>query len=262
MPYHYYGVGYESARNTETSDTTTLYQRLWWQTDLNILKRISGYLFGGIRFDFNRTKATELNPEMEQDEWILEYGTDIQNSGLGIILQYDSRDFEVNAKSGLLLNFYATFYGDIIKSDYPFRIYIFDYRQFKTIGKGRVLAWEIRTDIGSGDIPWTDLARLGNAFSLRGYRNGRYIDKTSGFGLLEYRHTFRKSKDRSALSRHGVVLWVGAGSLGSTIGDWNDWLPNVGFGYRFEAQPNINARLDFGFGLESNGFYINFNEAF
>ena len=263
MPDHYYGVGYDNGRNTETSDSTTLYQRLWWQTDLNVLRRIKGNLFGGVRLDFNRTKATELNDQMLQDEWIVAQGTDIQNSGIGFIIQYDSRDFEVNAKSGLLLNFYGTFYGSLFNSDYEYRMFIFDYRQFKSLSKGRVLAWEIRVDQGSGTVPWPELAKLGNAFSLRGYRFGRYRDKTTGFGLLEYRHTFRKMKTANQdLSRHGLVFWVGTGSLGDQIASWENWLPNFGIGYRFEAQPKINARLDFGFGLESNGFYINFNEAF
>ena len=73
-------------------------------------------MFGGLRLDFNRTKAT-----------------DIQNSGIGIILQYDSRDFEVNVNSGILLNFVEIFYGNPINSDFNYRMYVFDYRQFKTI---------------------------------------------------------------------------------------------------------------------------------
>lgn len=263
MPDHYYGVGYDNGRYTETSDSTTQYQRLWWQTDISILRRIKNDLFGGIRFDINRTKATDLNPEMMQDPWIIDNGPDIQNSGVGIILQYDSRDFEVNANSGLLLNFNATFYGSIINSDFAYRMYIFDYRQFKSIQPGKVLAWEFRVDQGSGDIPWTDLAKLGNAFSLRGYRFGRYRDKTAGFGLVEYRHTFRRMRSEDKhLSKHRIVFWAGAGSMGPRINKWNGFLPNYGIGYRFEAQPKINARLDFGFGVESSGFYINFNEAF
>jgi outer membrane protein assembly factor BamA len=221
-------------------------------------------MFGGLRLDFNRTKATEVSQQMAEDPWIVEQGTDIQNSGIGIILQYDSRDFEVNANSGLLLNFVGTFYGNPINSDFEYRMFILDYRQFKTIfRKGRILAWEVKIYNGSGDIPWANLARIGTTFDLRGYRFGQYRDKTAGFGILEYRHTFRKMRAADKkLTPHRLVLWVGAGSLGERIDEWNDWLPNFGIGYRFEVQPNINARIDFGFGAESSGFYINFNEAF
>jgi hypothetical protein len=40
------------------------------------------------------------------------------------------------------------------------------------------------------------------------------------------------------------------------------WLPNAGVGLRFELQKRMNVRLDYGFGLDSQAFYISFNEAF
>jgi len=265
MPDHYYGVGYFNARDTKTSDSTTLYHRFWWQTDLNFVRRVRGPLFAGIRFDFNRTKATELNEQMVMDERTIEEGTDIQNSGVGFIIQYDTRDFEVNSKSGLLLNLSSTFYGKLFNSRFNYNLLVLEYRQFKTVSPGRVLAWTIKINNGSGNVPWTELPKLGTAFDLRGYRNGRYRDKSAGFGIVEYRHTFRKSKSAEGaprLSKHGLVVWAGTGSLAESMDKWNQWLPNYGLGYRFEVQPSINARLDFGFGLQSTGFYINFNEAF
>lgn len=64
------------------------------------------------------------------------------------------------------------------------------------------------------------------------------------------------------ISRHGVVGWVGIGTIGSGLKNFDNWLPNYGFGYRFEVQPRMNFRLDMGFGNDSMGFYVNFNEAF
>jgi len=70
------------------------------------------------------------------------------------------------------------------------------------------------------------------------------------------------AKKDCSLSKSGFVAWIGGGTLGETVGDFNKWLPNVGFGYRFEVQPRMNLRVDIGFGKESRGFYFNFNEAF
>ena len=64
------------------------------------------------------------------------------------------------------------------------------------------------------------------------------------------------------ISRHGAILWTGAGSVGTTAKDFQSWLPNFGIGYRLTVQPRMNLRLDYGFGRESSGFYFNFNEAF
>ena len=64
------------------------------------------------------------------------------------------------------------------------------------------------------------------------------------------------------MSKHGVVAWLGVGSIGTDPSEFKNWLPNAGLGYRFEVQPRMNVRVDIGFGRETSGFYFNFNEAF
>ena len=80
------------------------------------------------------------------------------------------------------------------------------------------------------------------------------------FFLGEYRHMFEKQS--GDLSKHGVVAWMGTGSIGADPSQFEKWLPNFGFGYRFEVQPRMNLRVDIGIGKETSGFYFNFNEAF
>jgi hypothetical protein len=80
------------------------------------------------------------------------------------------------------------------------------------------------------------------------------------FALAEYRYMFLKGNGE--LSPHGIVLFTGTGSIGENATNFNDWLPCVGLGYRFQVQPRMNLRIDYGFGFESQGFYFNFNEAF
>ncbi len=70
-----------------------------------------------------------------------------------------------------------------------------------------------------------------------------------------------KKRD-GTLSPHGLVGWVGSGSLGDRAKNFNDWLPSMGIGYRLEVQPRMNVRIDIGIGRESQGFYFNFNESF
>ena len=106
---------------------------------------------------------------------------------------------------------------------------------------------------------------VGNPFDLRGYRWGRYRDKTSLLGLLEYRIQFkriRRKPHQSPLSPHGIVYWAGAGAVGETYADMNRWLPNTGIGYRFELQPRMNVRLDFGVARDTQAVYFNFLESF
>jgi len=98
--------------------------------------------------------------------------------------------------------------------------------------------------------------------------------ETVAYGFLCGRdydtHQFVSAKRPTGLSRHGVVAWVGVGSVAPSFGDLKDWLPNWGVGYRFEVQPRMNVRMDLGFGKEylesGNKFvssvYFNFTEAF
>ena len=48
-----------------------------------------------------------------------------------------------------------------------------------------------------------------------------------------------------------AVGWIGTGTLDETVTQFDKWLPNFGLGYRFEVQPRMNLRVDFGFGKES-----------
>ena len=50
---------------------------------------------------------------------------------------------------------------------------------------GKTLAWQFRTRIGKGDVPWGELSQPGTPFDLRGYRWGRYRDKSMLYMVLE-----------------------------------------------------------------------------
>jgi outer membrane protein assembly factor BamA len=227
-------------------------------------------LVGGV-FDFNYTSASEVSPGMEGDPYYGEFGPDNQNAGGGIIFQYDTRDIAANAWQGVFFNAQAVFYGPFLGSDNKYQVYDVEYRQYQQMGRpGKTLAWTGRTRLAYGAVPWAELSQLGSSTDLRGYRQGRYRDKAMLYGILEYRHQFLNVKRSSGMSRHGLVSWVGVGSVGDDFTELNQWLPNWGVGYRFEVQPRMSVRADVGFGREflesGNKFvpsvYFSFTEAF
>ena len=59
-----------------------------------------------------------------------------------------------------------------------------------------------------------------------------------------------------------MVTWMGTGSIAPDSSMFENWLPNFGFGYRFEVQPRMKLWIDIGIGRETSGFYFNFNEAY
>jgi hypothetical protein len=81
------------------------------------------------------------------------------------------------------------------------------------------------------------------------------------YAIGEYRQMFKR-KDTGERGKHGMVVWLAAGTIMKDVSTIETWLPNVGFGYRFEVQPRMNVRFDFGFGRDNSGLYFNFTEAF
>jgi hypothetical protein len=244
---------------------------LWWQVNPELLYQVYPDLFLGVKFDFNKTVFSDMSPGVASDPSVQLYGTDNFNSGIGLIFMHDSRDMPENSYSGWFLSGSTTFYDEAIGSNNTYQIFEADYRQYQQIVRpGSTLAWQVYTRIGTGNVPYAEVTQIGNPFDLRGYYWGHFRDRTGLFGLVEYRFKFLQNKPNRLRdyegrkeSRHGFVVWTGLGWIGNTMSDLRgNYLPNIGAGYRFEAQERLNIRIDFGWGIESTGIYFNFAEAF
>jgi hypothetical protein len=266
MPDNYWGVGYENARKPEKPDSTTRYQRHWYQALVKYSHHFGKNVYGGVLVDINKTSATEMSAAMAADPNIISDGPDITNASVGLLVQYDTRDVTINAYKGMLVELSSNFYGRYLGGTNDYQVLIIDYRQYQRIQRdGRTLAWQIKSRIGLQDVPWPEMSFLGTPFDLRGYRWGQYRDKATLFGIAEYRHMFMRRtprKDGNMMSRFGFVTWLATGSVAPNLGNLKNWLPNGGVGLRFEVQKRMNARVDFGLGARSNAFYVSFNEAF
>jgi len=231
MPDNYWGVGYENGRYTPKSDSTTAYHKNWFQLKFKLIFRVWKDLFLGINYDYNQTHATD-----------------------------------VNAYKGFFIELAGTGYAKHSQGNHVFQAYELDYRQYQTIKReGSTLAWQIKTRNVTGDVPWTELSMIGTPYDLRGYTWGQYRDNTMLFVLAEYRHMFKRKKENfrgGTTGPFGFVVWLGEGSVAPNYNELNNWLPNGGFGLRFEIQERMNIRIDYGIGVESSAFYISFNEAF
>ena len=140
-------------------------------------------------------------------------------------------------------------------------------RQYKTVGKRKVLAWTIQSKNAFGDVPLTKYVLSGTPFDLRGYYMGQFRDKSSHVMMAEYRQMINTDKStwiKKMLSHIGYVAWGGCGFMGPTPGKIEGVLPNLGVGLRIEVQPRMNVRLDLGRDMvnKQNLFYFNMTEAF
>lgn len=271
---NYYGVGYDTNKNYVRSETTSQYQYSGIQINPWFLFRLGeSNFFLGPQIDLNYDKMKDVAEGITQDpHYIAAGGTPDGysnfSSGIGFLLSYDTRDIPANPYKGLYLDFRGLMYQKWLAGDNNFYKLELDYRQFKSVGKRKVIAWTIQSkNVFGNNIPLNKYVLSGTPFDLRGYYMGQYRDKTSHMALVEYRQMFNNSRDtwlKRIVSHLGYVAWGGVGFMGPNPVDIEGVLPNAGVGLRIEVQPRMNVRLDFGrnFLNKQNLFYLNMTEAF
>ncbi|MBC8600166.1 BamA/TamA family outer membrane protein [Parabacteroides acidifaciens] len=267
-PSHYYGKGFEKAENLERSDSTTKFHRNYFQLYPRFVWEVRPHFYLGGLFDLNYTRASDINPVMEEDPYFRKFKSKYFNVGIGGLIQYDTRDDVATPTRGMLLGTNVKLFGKYLGGAYNYEIIELEYRQFKNVFRPRsTLAWIAKSQIGMGDIPFTELPTFGSPFDLRGYYMGKYRDKSMAYGIIEYRHMFgspAKYKSGNFWAKCGFVAWAGTGTIGETPFDWNKWKFNFGAGLRFQMQPGKNFRLDIGKepGQPGMQVYMNMTEAF
>lgn len=106
-------------------------------------------------------------------------------------------------------------YNKAFGSDNNFYRLEIDYRQYKTLGKRKVLAWTVQTKNVFGNVPLTKYALSGTPFDLRGYYMGQFRDKSSHVMMAEYRQMINTDKSnwvKKMLNHVGYVAWEDAAS--------------------------------------------------
>lgn len=270
---NFYGIGYDTNKNYVRSDTTSQYRYSGIQVNPWFLFRLgNSNFFAGPQIDLNYDKITKPAKGLVDESSYKEAGGTAEgykkfSSGLGFLLTYDTRDVPANAYKGMYLDFRGMMYQKFLGSDNNFYRLEVDYRQYKSVGRRKVIAWTAQTKNVFGDVPLNQYALSGTPYDLRGYYMGQFRDKTSHVVMAEYRQMINTQKRNWAtklLSHVGYVAWAGCGFMGPNPGKIEGVLPNLGVGLRIEVQPRMNVRLDLGRDIvnKQNLFYFNMTEAF
>ena len=250
FPSDFWGIGYEMGDNDANKSDMKRWQA---QAEVSFLFRVADNFYIGpmASYDYvigKHIERPELLQGMDQHTW---------NVGAGVSLVYDNRDNLTNPHRGIFLNINQMFRPGVMGNDYAFSTTAFRFDAYQRLGKGTVLAEDIRANLNFGNPSWGMMAELGGTHSMRGYYEGRYRDKHSLEATVELRQHVWK--------RNGIVVWVGAGTIFPKFSALRSKqiLPNAGVGYRWEFKKNVNVRLDYGFGKSGqSGFLFNINEAF
>ncbi len=263
QPDQYFGVGFLAGFTRRQGAETTFLRRTWWDVEPTVLVKVRGSLSLGAILQFSGTLARDVSPGVAGDPDFRRSGPRVVNTGVGVTLQYDSRDVPINAWRGTFLSATFTGYGRALGANTSWYAVALDWRQYVTVVRpGSTLAWQVKYRTAFGEVPWSELSLVGTPWDLRSYRWGQYRDRTALTAVVEYRFMLPFPAE-SLWSHLGFATWAGVGALGPE--PWprlTQVLPSAGVGLRVEWHKRITVRLDVGFGREARGVYFNFLEAF
>lgn len=249
-PTKFWGIGY---CNGKDDSNETEYKKRQINSYVGLIHNVGDKFYFGTeaRFNYTRGYDVESKPELWQGQAMT-----TANVGLGVTAAYDTRDNLSNAYSGVYVKFSQMFYPKFFGNKYAFCSTEFKFNWYKALRVGTVIATQLHGLFTYGNTPWGMMALLGNNETMRGYYEGRYIDKDMVDATVELRQHIYK--------RNSAVVWIGAGEVFSEESHltWSKLLPNFGVGYRWEFKKRVNIRLDCGFGKKQMGVIFSVNEAF
>lgn len=181
--------------------------------------------------------------------------TGFDSTGIGVIVEYDSRDNVRNATRGSKFIAHNVAYRESLGGDESFDVYRADYTHFRPFGDGHVFAIQ-----ASGR--WTDSApRSGySSVNLRGYTKGNYLAKR--YSHIDMEGRFEMAK------RWYAAAFAGVGCLYNSASDCSDSeeiYPSAGAGvfYLLKPQSGFVIRADYAKGKSDNSaFYLTLGQPF
>ncbi len=246
----FYGIGNDTSEDDAENFTSVDFCLRPW-----FIRRIYKHFHLGLWFDVKRYDIKD--PE---EGGMLDQGTVTGTekgviSGIGPVIDWDSRDNIFYPTTGSWLLFSCAFYRDWLGSDFVYESYTLDLRKYFSLASDRVLALQLLGVIKSGGIPFNELAKLE---SMRGIFGTRFRDLNMVMAQIEYRYPVSKKFSGTVFTSLGDVIH-NAGKY--KIEDMK-YTVGVGLRYLLDVEEHINIRFDIG--ISSYGIYpyIQIMEAF
>lgn len=246
----FWGISYDACDVNPVSEYTK--QQIKWQSDY--VYKFTPKLHVGAAFNINYTSLSKASDrsylEGQDDSYFF--------AGVGLSLQYDTRDFILNPKHGVYFMLREVIYPRFMSSyDKTLTTTTLQFDAYQPVWQGATLAFDLYGSLNRDCTPWTMREELGSGTSrMRGYYAGRYTDCSQIAAQVELRQHIH--------SRLGCVAWIGGGNVFPSLDKLKleNTLPNYGLGLRVEFKHNVNIRIDYGFGKNTAGFVFQFAEAF
>jgi outer membrane protein assembly factor BamA len=247
FPFRFYGIG-----NNPISDE--VYATRYVYFHINYEKKIAPGLYLGPRYEF---RTDDIYERMEQGLLASGQiaGSDGQLlSGLGLILNYDTRDNIFQPVEGVFHQISYMSFQPIFGSNFTFSQYQVDLRKYVQIRSRSVLVGQAWLSFTGGQPPFQHISLIGGSERRRGFFEGKYRDLHAMVYQTEYRLPVYRNL--------GLVIFGNAGQVASQVKGFTltrfRYGGGVGFRYKLNDE-GLNIRLDIGIG-DQRAFYFGLNE--
>ena len=246
-PTDFWGIGYDAAM----TNTAVKYTSNNCQTELSYYHRLCKNLYIGTRLNFDYIYARSADIQTIAP-YIGDGSSKALSTGVSLLLEFDSRDFILNPERGVFVGAQVMLRPHLLSLSssncWHFAGTASFYRQ---LWRGATLALDLYAESNSSTTPWQFYARMGSRSRMRGYYEGRFIDRNMVTAQIELR--------QKIWHRLGMAVWGGAGNCFASKDDfqWRHTMSNYGIGLRWELKKRVNIRFDYGFGSKVNGKLIN-----
>ena len=242
FPNIFYGTGPDS-KVDDAENYTDEGGRLF----LNLQKEFIDDFFAGVVYNFqsHAVVAREADGQFAPGD-LPGTAEPYMVSGLGLSVDYDTRDNVNYTTKGSFLQFKYIYYAGFLGSDFDHGWYDLDFRHFLQIGTDGVLCFQGTWSQVTSGAPILAYPVLGND-RLRGFA-ARYWDKNALTIQAEYRQMI--------WGGFGAALFAGAGNVAPEMSAFSISGMKIGggFGLRYMALPDakLNLRIDVGIGSDNN----------
>jgi outer membrane protein assembly factor BamA len=192
---------------------------------------------------------------------------------------YDTRDLEPDPNKGVFAELTNEFSDKIIGSAFNFNKTFAQVKYYKKLFpsffKKMVFASRIGMGYIAGNAPFFEyqdfggsegnVGTLGGPFTLRGYKQSRFMARAMNFANFELRYrfvAFNIFKQHLAFSAVPLFDIGGAWDNLSRIGKYSNYRYSEGMGLRVAWNVNTILRFDYAISKEDKQFFFNFGHAF
>ena len=253
FPDLFYGVGNRTSLESEEAYTTRS-----WEIDLRMDRHVDNGFHIGLHYHLLDWKLLEKETGGMLDCGSVPGCDSGTVSGAGLRFIYDTRDHIFYPRHGELFQLQFTFYHRTLGSSSDFSCLTVNLRKYLPLSLNQALAFQFLLESRYGDIPFLMMSELGGSQLLRGYYTGRFRDKN----LLLLQGEWRIP----VFWRTSVSVFAAMGQVTDQLNhfDIGSFHYSLGFGlrYLYNKSESLNARMDFGWGSDSSGIYMEGSESF